>query len=95
MKKNILEDIDYYIPRVYSYKTKIFYSIQNRHQTEIKMVNFYSRHKFEYDFIKSSSTLLFKEENAKYVNIYDGFIPLEEGFYWLSDRSGYTHIYFR
>lgn len=83
------------IPKGYEYVTRVNWqpggkrlSVQtmNRAQTEVTLCST--------DASNGSSVVLIKESDDAWLHIYDPyFLPDGREFLWISDRSGYTHIY--
>jgi dipeptidyl-peptidase-4 len=49
---------------------------------------------YRYDPTTGHRTLLLTEKSDIWINLHDGFRPLDDGgFLWLSERSGFRHIY--
>eukprot|EP01103_Thecamoeba_quadrilineata_P013695 TRINITY_DN3878_c0_g1_i1.p1 TRINITY_DN3878_c0_g1~~TRINITY_DN3878_c0_g1_i1.p1 ORF type:complete len:732 (-),score=132.22 TRINITY_DN3878_c0_g1_i1:23-2218(-) len=80
-------DKDIYIPRVdWTPDGNLLVQIQNREQTEIRLVQ------YQKDTWKPQTILT--ERSEKWVNIHDLLRPLHSGqFLWGSERNGFRHLY--
>lgn len=82
---------DYYIPQARWNKAKLrpqfFYTIQSRDQKTLEM--------YAFDPTTSQSKLVLTEKDPAWVNIRHDYKFLTEGnnLLWVSERSGYSHIY--
>lgn len=87
-KINIEETEDYYIPRILFSKNNDYIFIQklNRLQNKLELLR--------YDFLKNELQTLFVETDARWIDIQDNLMFVDEiGFLWTSDKDGYNHIY--
>lgn len=81
---------DYYVPQVRwtleEPEPRLFYSLQNREQTEIDF--------FLFDPKSKNNQLLFTEKDDAWVNIRQDFkfIKDKPWLVWVSDRSGFNHL---
>ncbi len=85
---DIGDDADIYLARVYwSADSKTLYAgILSRDQKKLQMLAI--------DPKTGKSRILFTETSPTWLNVENGFVPLSEGgFLWLSERTGFSHIY--
>ena len=78
----------YYIPRLKfsNYSNKLYIQSLNRLQNKLKLS--------AYDLGLGIIKTVFEEKDETYVDIQDKFFFLEnDNFLWISDRSGFDHIY--
>ena len=78
----------YYIPRLKfsNYSNKLYIQSLNRLQNKLKLS--------AYDLGLGIIKTVFEEKDETYVDIQDKFFFLEnDSFLWISDRSGFDHIY--
>lgn len=87
---------DGYIPRLYwtSREGKLAIVHLNRPQTHLKL--------FFHDVQTGSGKLIMEEQSDKWIDVFDFFAGIDhffhfprnkEEFFWISDRSGWNHIY--
>ena len=78
----------YYIPRLKfsSYSNKLFFQSLNRLQNKLSLT--------AYDLGTKSIKTVFKEKDSRYLDIQEKIFFLNnDNFLWISDRSGFDHIY--
>jgi len=78
-----------YVPRLVwtKYVNKLCVYKMNRHQNNLELLLA--------DAKTGSTTSLLKEENKYYIEINDALVFLKDGkhFLWMSEKSGYNHLY--
>ena len=78
----------YYIPRLKfsSYSNKLFFQSLNRLQNKLSLT--------AYDLDAKSIKTVFEEKDNRYLDIQEKIFFLNnDNFLWISDRSGFNHIY--
>jgi len=84
------QDDDIYLARVaWLPDGSLSAQLENREQTELKLVHFDPR--------TGQRDVLLRETSDVWINLHDMFKPLEHspdgGFIWASERTGYRHLY--
>jgi dipeptidyl-peptidase-4 len=84
------DDEDIYLARVqWLPNGSLSAQLENREQTELKLVRFDPR--------TGQQDVLLREASDVWINLHDMFKPLEQsrdgGFIWASERTGYCHLY--
>ncbi len=89
-------DEEHYVPRVYwtSDPDRLAVATLNRPQNHMRV--------FLFDVVTGDRTLALEERSDAWIDVYDFFADVDdflyfpdgvEEFFWLSDRSGYQHLY--